>query len=110
MKVRPVKEGKEKKSSIEVEGIVSAVLPELEYKVLIDFRGIKHEVKCHVSGKMRTNFIELEKGDEVRVRISLYDIDKGIIIRRLTMRNKARNNITEGNFIGNQAPELEKVA
>jgi translation initiation factor IF-1 len=73
-----------------VEGTVTASFPELIYKVEIEFRGIKHELKCHVSGKMRTNFIELEKGDKVRVRISLYDIDRGIIVRRLTGRGPVR--------------------
>jgi len=72
---------------IEFEGVVISALPELIYIVEIEFRGIKHQVKCHVSGKMRTNFIQLEKGDKVRLKISLYDIDKGIITRRLTSRH-----------------------
>jgi len=79
-----------KEAVVVVEGIVIAALPELIYRVEIDFKGLKHEVKCHISGKMRTNFIELEKGDQVRVKISLYDIDKGIIIRRLTSRGVPR--------------------
>lgn len=81
--------GKESQFII-VEGIVTVALPELMYKVDIEFQGIKHEVVCHVSGKMRTNFIQLEKGDKVRVKISLYDIDKGIIVRRLTSRFNPR--------------------
>ena len=72
---------------IEFEGVVTTALPELLYIVEIEFQGLKHQVQCHVSGKMRTNFIQLEKGDKVRVKISLYDIDKGIITRRLTTRN-----------------------
>ncbi len=72
---------------IEVEGVVVAALPKLEYTVDIDHKGLKHTLTCHVSGKMRTKFIELEKGDKVLVRISLYDIDRGIIFRRLT-RNR----------------------
>ncbi len=87
--MRKFKERKLAENVIEAEGVVTSVLPELEYKVVIDFKGIKHEVKCHLSGKMRTNFIELEKDDQVRVRISLYDIDKGIIVRKLNVKNKA---------------------
>ncbi|MBE2280009.1 MAG: translation initiation factor IF-1 [Ignavibacteriaceae bacterium] len=74
--------------TIEVEGTVVAALPKLEYKVEIDFKGIKHTLTCHVSGKMKTRFINLELGDKVLIRISLYDIDRGIIFRRLTSRQK----------------------
>jgi len=73
---------------VEMEGVVVAALPKLEYTVGIDYKGIKHNVTCHVSGKMKTRYIELEKGDKVLVRISLYDIDRGIIFRRLTSRIK----------------------
>lgn len=69
-----------------VEGVVTEVLPGLEYKVQINFQGIEHEIVCYVSGKMRTYYIQLEKGDKVRVEISLYDIDKGRIVYRLTQR------------------------
>lgn len=74
--------------TIEVEGTIMAALPKLEYKVEIDFKGIKHTLTCHVSGKMKTRFINLELGDKVLLRISLYDIDRGIIFRRLTSRQK----------------------
>lgn len=74
--------------TIEVEGVVVAALPKLEYKVEIDFKGIKHTLTCHVSGKMKTRFINLELGDKVLLRISLYDIDRGIIFRRLTSRQR----------------------
>ncbi len=74
--------------TIEVEGTVVGALPKLEYKVEIDFKGIKHTLTCHVSGKMKTRFIHLELGDKVLLRISLYDIDRGIIFRRLTSRQR----------------------
>lgn len=74
--------------TIKAEGTVLAALPKLEYTVEIDFRGIKHVLTCHVSGKMKTRYINLEVGDKVLVRISLYDIDRGIIFRRLTSRLK----------------------
>lgn len=81
----------EKKDVVVVEGVVTEVLPGLEYKVKIDFQGLEHEIVCYVSGKMRTNYIQLEKGDKVRVEISLYDIDKGRITYRLTQRNPSPN-------------------
>lgn len=75
------------KRFFEIEGVVMAALPELRFVVEVEYRSIKHKVNCHVSGKMKTRFISLEVGDKVRIQISLDDINKGIITRRLTMRN-----------------------
>lgn len=75
------------KRFFEIEGVVTAALPELRFIVGVEYKGIKHIVNCHVSGKMKTRFISLEVGDKVRIQISLDDINKGIITRRLTMRN-----------------------
>ncbi len=72
--------------TVVVEGTIVDILPGLEYNVEVDFKGLKHFVKCYVSGKMRTNFIQLVKGDQVRVEISLYDINVGRIVYRLTKR------------------------
>ena len=71
---------------ITLEGVVTEVYPEMRYKVEVDFKGIKHSALCYVSGKMRNRFIEIKKGDKVRIKISLYDIDSGIIVFRLTDR------------------------
>lgn len=85
-------EDKNKKPSLEndksivLDGVVVSALPALEYNVEVEFKGIKHTLTCHVSGKMKKNFIEIKKGDQVTVKISLYDIDRGIIVRRLTLR------------------------
>ena len=54
----------------------------------IDFKGIEHELLCYVSGKMRTNYIQLEKGDLVRAEVSLYDIDKGRITYRVAKKHQ----------------------
>ncbi len=70
----------------EIEGKVTEALPELRFLVEVEYKGIKHVVNCHVSGKMKTRFISLEVGDQVRILISLDDINKGIITRRLTER------------------------
>jgi translation initiation factor IF-1 len=42
----------------------------------------KHQVLCHVSGKMRMNYIRILPGDKVTVELSPYDLDKGRIIYR----------------------------
>jgi translation initiation factor IF-1 len=73
---------------VTLEGVVAEVYPEMKYLVEVDFKGIKHKVKCYVSGKMRTRFIVIKKGDKVRIQISLYDIDSGIITYRLNQRGE----------------------
>lgn len=73
---------------VTLEGVVAEVYPEMKYLVEVDFKGIKHKVKCYVSGKMRTRFIVIKKGDRVRIQISLYDIDSGIITYRLNQRGE----------------------
>lgn len=72
--------------TVVTDGVVVNALSGMEYEVKINFNGIDHLVKCYVSGKMKKNFIEIKKGDEVTISISLYDIDRGIIARRLTKR------------------------
>lgn len=76
-----------KKDTLTLEGEIVDILPAgLEYIVRVDFKGMQHDLKCYVSGKMRTHFIQLVKGDRVRVEVSLYDINKGRITYRLTQR------------------------
>ena len=43
-----------------------------------------HEVLCHISGKMRMNYIRIMPGDSVQVEMSPYDLSKG----RISVRNK----------------------
>lgn len=41
-----------------------------------------HEVLCHISGKMRMNYIRIMPGDTVQVEMSPYDLTKGRICFR----------------------------
>ena len=41
-----------------------------------------HEVLCHISGKMRMNYIRIMAGDTVQVEMSPYDLTKGRICFR----------------------------
>lgn len=43
-----------------------------------------HEITCHVSGKIRMNYIRILPGDKVQVEMSPYDLTKG----RITYRYK----------------------
>lgn len=70
-----------KGSHIEMEGTVTDLLPNAQFKVELD-NG--HKILAHISGKMRMNFIRILTGDRVIVEISPYDLTKG----RITYRNK----------------------
>lgn len=66
---------------IEFEGVVLEALPNAMFKVELEN---KHVILCHLSGKMRMNFIRILPGDRVTVEMSPYDLTKG----RITYRHK----------------------
>ena len=66
---------------IEVEGKVTEILPNTQFRVLLE-NG--HTVLAHVSGKIRMNYIRISRGDTVVVELSPYDLTRG----RITYRNK----------------------
>lgn len=68
-----------KEDYIETEGEVMTALPNATFKVKLQNGA---EILCHISGKIRQNFITIVPGDKVAVEISKYDITKGRIIYR----------------------------
>lgn len=64
---------------IEVEGIVTDVLPNCVFKVTLE-NG--HVVTATISGKLRTNYIKILAGDKVKLELSPYDLDRGRITWR----------------------------
>ena len=70
-----------KSDVIEVDGVVTKVLPSTMYNVQLE-NG--HEVLAHISGKMRKYFIRIVTGDRVKLEMSPYDLTKG----RITYRYK----------------------
>ena len=70
-----------KKDVIELEGTVVEALPNAMFKVKLE-NG--HEILCHISGKLRMNFIRILPGDRVKVELSPYDLSRG----RITWRDK----------------------
>jgi translation initiation factor IF-1 len=70
----------DKESHIEVEGVVSVVLPGTMFRVELDN---KHMVLATISGKMRKRWVRLTTGDRVKMQMSPYDLNKGRIIWRL---------------------------
>jgi len=72
--------------SIEVEGKIIAVLPGTMFKVQL---ANGHVVLGHISGKLRKNFIKIAAGDNVKMEMSPYDLDKARITYRMKDANPA---------------------
>lgn len=64
----------------ETEGIVTEALPNTLFRVKLDDGKI---ILCHLSGRMRINYIRILPGDRVRLEMTPYDKEKGRIIFRL---------------------------
>ncbi len=65
--------------SFEIEGVVKESLPNTLFRVEMINGAI---ILCHLSGKMRMNFIKILPGDKVRVEMTPYDKAKGRIVYR----------------------------
>ena len=70
-----------KEEAIEVEGLVKEALPNTMFRVELK-NG--HIIMAHLSGKMRKHYIRIVPGDNVKVALSPYDLDKG----RITFRQR----------------------
>ncbi len=68
-----------KEDVLEVEGVVSEVLPNALF--LVELQN-GHKIHAHISGKLRMNYIRILAGDKVTVEMSPYDLTKGRIIWR----------------------------
>jgi translation initiation factor IF-1 len=66
---------------LEIDGVVTDSLPNATFKVKIE---TGHEILCHISGKIRMNYIRIVPGDKVKVEMNPYSLDKG----RITYRYK----------------------
>lgn len=70
-----------KEDFIQDEGIVIEALPNANFRVGVASHN--EPLLCHLSGKMRKNFIRVLPGDRVLFEMSPYDLTKGRITRRL---------------------------
>ena len=68
--------------AIEVEGKIVAVLPGTMFKVQLS-NATGHIVLAHISGKLRKNFIKIAAGDNVKMEMSPYDLEKARITYRM---------------------------
>jgi translation initiation factor IF-1 len=64
---------------IQFEGEVMEALPNTMFRVKLEN---SHVVLCHISGKMRMNYIRILPGDKVTVEMTPYDLNKARIVFR----------------------------
>lgn len=76
------------KQVIQAEGVVVECLPNATFRARLDDPNYpnNHVVLCHLSGKMRINYIRIIPGDRVTIELTPYDLNKG----RITYRQKKR--------------------
>lgn len=70
-----------KQEGIELEGVVTEVLPDRKYRVVLE-NG--HQVLAYAAGKMGRFKIRVLDGDRVTLVVSPYDLSRG----RITYRHK----------------------
>ena len=76
-----------KEELIEMNGVVSEVLPDSRFLVTLD-NG--HSLVAYTAGKMRKHHIRILAGDKVSLEMSPYDLSKGrITFRHLPNRGPA---------------------
>jgi len=69
-----------KEELLEFPGIVSELLPNATFRVILDESNL--EIIAHTAGKMRKNRIRVLAGDKVLVEMTPYDLTKGRITYR----------------------------
>ncbi len=70
-----------KEDVIEMEGVVSEVLPDARFRVRLD---TGQDIMAYAAGKMRKHRIRIIAGDRVTLEMTPYDLTKG----RINFRHK----------------------
>lgn len=73
-----------KQNAITVTGLITEALGNSIFRV--ELENIDNIIICHISGKMRQNYIRIMPGDRVEVEMSPYDLTKGRIVKRLNVQ------------------------
>ena len=76
-----------KEETVELEGVVSEVLPNTLFRVQLENQ---YQITAYASGKMRKHRIRILAGDRVTVEMSPYDLTKG----RISFRHKDERVVT----------------
>lgn len=73
-----------KQEAIKMTGLITEALGNSIFRVELD--NVDSTIICHISGKMRQNYIRIMPGDKVEVEMSPYDLTKGRIVKRLKIQ------------------------
>lgn len=73
-----------KQDAIKATGLITEALGNSIFRVELD--NVDNVIICHISGKMRQNYIRIMPGDRVEVEMSPYDLTKGRIVKRLKVQ------------------------
>ena len=65
---------------IKMEGVISEVLRNTQYRVQLE--NFEKPILASLSGRMRQNNIKVLTGDTVEIEFSPYDLTRGRIVRR----------------------------
>jgi translation initiation factor IF-1 len=90
-----------KEELLEVEGVVTALLPNLMSRVVLD-NG--QEILATSSGRLRRNRIRLLVGDRVTVEMTPYDLSKG----RINYRHKDERAAASGPLTRSGPPQRRR--
>jgi len=85
-----------KEDLIEIEGVVSELLPDGRYRVMLE-NG--HSIIAYTGGKMRKNRIRTLAGDRVTIEMTPYDMTKGRVIFRHKDESPQRDTGPKRNFV-----------
>jgi len=74
-----------KQGVLEAEGEVTEALPNTMFRVTLEAGQIptiedKKVILCHLSGRMRRNYVRILPGDKVKIELTPYDLERGRII------------------------------
>lgn len=90
------KEKLQEEKKILLNAVVLAELPGTIYSVEFshnltdkasgETRTIKRNINCSVSGRLKKRFYQFQKGDEVKIEISISNIETGVIVQKISKR------------------------
>lgn len=75
-----------KDDCLQFDGLVVAARGNGNFLVRID-EG-QNEISCVLSGKIRKNSIRILEGDKVKIEVSVYDMGKGRIVFRQSLKDQ----------------------
>lgn len=72
-----------KEDKIVLEGIVKKVLPDFRFIIETNYGNTSLEILGYGSGNLRRFKRNIQAGDKVELEISIYDMKRGRVLRRL---------------------------